>query len=53
MELSPRPGAIAIGAFAKNPTVSVAAPLIIQVTAIRAFLSIPAALKMAGFTEIM
>jgi hypothetical protein len=51
--LSPIPGAIAIGAFVKRPVMIVIMAVVTQVAIIRAALSIPAALKIAGFAKII
>jgi hypothetical protein len=50
---SPIPGAIAIGAFVNKPVIIVIMALTKQVTIISAGLSIPAALKIVGFTKII
>jgi len=59
--LSPMPGAMAIGAFANMPTMSVAMPVAMQVAAVRACLSIrsipdisiASRLRMDGLTKMM
>ena len=47
------PGAIAIGALATKPVTAVAEALTMHVTMTRACLSMPASLRMAGFTKMM
>ena len=52
--LSPIPGAMAMGAFADNPTIIVARALTMQVTAINASLSIPVlSLRMSGLVKMI